>query len=302
MQGGLVLTGVAMALLASIGWAGSSVILKYLTGKVDTVVINTLRLWTGTTVLVIFVVLSGKYTDVTTISSSALGYIVVSGIVAMAVGDTIYIKSLSLLDASIAFPIAQCSFVLFSGVAAIMLLDEPYTWATFVGAVLVMGGIYLIATGSDNKAKPINFQKVSLTGIIVALAASICWTTSAITLKIGSIGLDAFVVASIRILLASLVLTLLTMLRSKTITIKLNQYSSSTLLLIAAAGILTYGIAGVAFVLAIQLIGAGKSVLLTTTAPLFALPLAIIFLKERPAKATFLGVVICICGVYFVVI
>jgi len=297
-----VLVGVGMALLASMGWAGSSVILKFLTSKVDTVSINTMRLWTGMLVLFIFIVLSGKYTALFDIPVSALVYVITSGILAMAIGDTIYIKSLAMLDASIAFPIAQCAFVLFSGIAAITWLDEPYTWTTVIGAVLVIGGIYLIATGGSNRIRSIDFQKVSLAGVGVTLIAAVCWTASAITLKVGSEGLDAFVVAAIRITFAAVVLTLVTLLRRKKQSVRFEHFDVSTLLLVATAGILTYGIAGVAFVFAIQMIGAGKAVLLTSTAPLFALPLAIIFLKERPTRSTIAGVVICILGVYFVVV
>jgi len=288
-----------MALLASLGWAGSSVILKFLTTKVDTVTINTLRLWTGTSVLLIFVVVSGRYTALFDFQVTSLAYVVTSGILAMAIGDTVYIRSLSMLDASIAFPIAQCAFVLFSGFAAVMWLDEPYTWITVIGAVLIITGIYLIATGG--RTGPIDFHSLSLAGVSVTLIAAAFWTASAIALRIGSEGLDAFVVAAIRISVSAVVLTLLTLLRSKARAIRLRQYAASTLLLGATAGLLTYGIAGVAFVFAIQTIGAGKSVLLTSTAPLFALPFAIIFLKERPTRWTVAGVVISILGVYFVV-
>jgi drug/metabolite transporter (DMT)-like permease len=295
-----VLTGVGMALLASLGWAGSSVILKFLTTKVDTVTINTLRLWTGTSLLLIFVIFSGRYTALFDFQARSLVYVATSGILAMAIGDTVYIKSLALLDASIAFPIAQCAFVLFSGFAAVIWFDEPYTWITLIGAALIIGGIYLIATGG--KTRPIDFQSLSLAGVSVTLIAAAFWAAAAIAVKIGSEDLDVFVVAAVRISVATVVLTLLTVLRRKTQAIRLAQYDARTLLLGATAGLLTYGIAGVAFVYAIQTIGAGKSVLLTSTAPLFALPLAILFLKERPTTWTFAGVVISIAGVYLVVI
>jgi drug/metabolite transporter (DMT)-like permease len=293
------LFGVGMALLASLGWAGSSIILKLLTTRVDTVSINNLRLWTGTWLLIIFVVLSGRYTALFDFEVSSLGYVVASGILAMAIGDTIYIRSLAMLDASIAFPIAQSAFVLFSGLAAVMWLDEPYTWLTGIGAVLIIAGIYLIATGG--MTRPVGLRRLSLTGVSVTLIAAACWTGSAIAVKIGSEGIDAFVVAAIRITVSAIALTLLTALRRKKQAIKLTQYGASTLLLGATAGLLTYGVAGVAFVYAIQTIGAGKSVLLTSIAPLFALPFAVMFLKERPTRWTIAGVVISIIGVYFVV-
>jgi drug/metabolite transporter (DMT)-like permease len=71
--------------------------------------------------------------------------------------------------------------------------------------------------------------------------------------------------------------------------------------LAASAGILTYGVAAVGYVAAIQMIGAGKTVLLTTTAPLFVLPFSIFILKEKPTYYTIAGIVLCVGGIGLVV-
>jgi|TARA_B100000315_G_scaffold21266_1_gene18631 drug/metabolite transporter (DMT)-like permease len=57
------LIGVAMALLASLGWAGSSIVVKHLAGKVDTLSINTIRLWIGSSLLLGFIVSTGRFGD-----------------------------------------------------------------------------------------------------------------------------------------------------------------------------------------------------------------------------------------------
>ena len=295
------LFGVAMALLASLGWAVSSIIVKLLTERIDTLSINTLRLWIGTVLLIAFIVLSGKSSAVFDVPLQSLTYVIISGILAMAIGDTIYIRSLSMLDASVAFPIAQCAFVVMAGVVAILWLDEPYTWMTVVGAIFVMSGIYLIATGGG-KAGTAGLGTVSKTGVAVTLFAAAIWTSSTVTLKIGSEDLDAFVVATIRITVSAAVLTLLSLLRHRRRTLPLKEYGLKTLLLVAAAGTLSYGVAAVSFVLAIQTIGAGKTVLLTSTSPLFVLPFSILFLKERPSRATIVGIATSVVGVYLVVV
>jgi drug/metabolite transporter (DMT)-like permease len=295
------LIGVAMALLASLGWAVSSILIKHLAGKIDTLSINTIRLWIGSSMLLSFIVVSGRSADLFDIPMHSLGYVLASGILAMAIGDTLYIKSLALLDASIAFPIAQCAFVVTAGLAAILWLDEPYTWITLAGAILVLAGIYLIASEENGDAKSRGFQTISRAGVIVTLGAAFIWTASTIALKIGAEGIDAFVVAAIRISIATLVLTVLALLRRNKGTLQFRQYGVRNLLLVAAAGITTYVVASVAYVLAIQMIGAGKTVLLTASSPLFALPFAILFLKERPTRSTIAGVVVSVCGVYLVV-
>ncbi|WP_161807177.1 EamA family transporter [Desulfatitalea tepidiphila] len=59
----------------------------------------------------------------------------------------------------------------------------------------------------------------------------------------------------------------------------------------------SYGGAAVGYVTAIQMIGAAKTVLVTTTAPILVLPFWIIFLKERPGDTTVAGVLSCIVGI-----
>ena len=70
----------------------------------------------------------------------------------------------------------------------------------------------------------------------------------------------------------------------------------------ASAGLLTYGVAAVGYISAIQLIGAGKTVLLTAIAPIFALPFAIFILGEKPTKYTLWGVMLSVIGVWLVVV
>ena len=100
--------GSSVAFLCALAWAGSSTILKLLTAKIDTLSINTVRLWVGSLLILGFVALSGRGAEFLDSPLGPLVYVIASGILAMAIGDSIYIKSLSLLDASIAFPSSIC--------------------------------------------------------------------------------------------------------------------------------------------------------------------------------------------------
>lgn len=296
------LLGAGIALLTSLAWAVSSIILKSLTDRIDTLSINTIRMWVGSLLLLTIIIISGKHPAISDMPLQSLVYVMVSGILAMAIGDTIYIKSLALLDASIAFPISQCAFVVIASLAAILLLDEPYTWITGIGAVLVMGGIYLIASGQNGKAKAEGLRTINKKGVFTALLAALIWTASTVTLKIGAEGMDAFAVAAIRISISAVALTFIAVPRRKQGVLQLKRYGPRALGLIATTGVLTYGVAAVGYVSAIQMIGAGKTVLLTTSAPLFALPISIIFLNERPTRSTIAGIIISVAGVCLVVV
>ncbi len=51
------------------------------------------------------------------------------------------------------------------------------------------------------------------------------------------------------------------------------------------------------FIMAIQLIGAGKTVVLAATSPFFLLPFSVFILKERLARLTLIGIFVGVAGI-----
>ena len=68
-----------------------------------------------------------------------------------------------------------------------------------------------------------------------------------------------------------------------------------------AAGLLGWGVAASLYSLAIKLAGPAKTSIVGATAPLFAIPLTMVFLHERPSRNTLLGTVLTIAGVICVI-
>ncbi len=146
--------GAGIALLTSLAWSISSICVKLVADKINSLVINTLRTCVGSALLISLVMVTGRYQAFSDISWGSLAYVVISGVLAMAIGDTIYIKSVALLDVSIAFPLSQCSFILLAILAAILFLGEKFTWITVAGAVLVIIGIYLMTSSRVRQRRP----------------------------------------------------------------------------------------------------------------------------------------------------
>jgi drug/metabolite transporter (DMT)-like permease len=61
--------------------------------------------------------------------------------------------------------------------------------------------------------------------------------------------------------------------------------------------LLGYGVGGIAYVAAMQRLGAGRTVLITSLTPVFVLILSVLFLKERPTPQSLIGTLICVVGV-----
>jgi drug/metabolite transporter (DMT)-like permease len=83
---------------------------------------------------------------------------------------------------------------------------------------------------------------------------------------------------------------------------KLNTYGTRNLLLVASAGLLTYGIGAIGYVTAMHMIGAGKTTLLSASAPIFLLPMSVLILKERLSPLALAGVGVAVAGICLVAI
>ena len=294
--------GAVYALTAALVWAGSSTIIKSITTKIDALSLSALRLCVASLLLLAVISLSGRITEFINTPLMPLVYVIISGIIGLAVGDTVFIKSLSYLDVSRAFPIAQCAYPVFTMFLAVSLLGESFTWVTGLGTFLVLLGIYLIT--STWKASGINSTsgRISGKGIVLALIAGIGWAVATVTLKLGVMEMDPLVAGAIRISSAAIVLLSFALSQRKRGALQLRKYGSPSLALALTSGLISPGMGMVFFITAIQLLGAGKTAVLSATSPLFLLPFSVFILKERLTRLTLIGIFTGIAGICLVAI
>jgi len=292
--------GTICALTAALAWAGSSTIIKSITTKIDALSLSALRLCVTSLLLLAVIPLSGRITEFINTPLMPLAYVIISGIIGLAVGDTVFIKSLSYLDISRAFPIAQCAYPVFTMFLAVSLLGESFTWVTGLGAFFVLLGIYLIT--STWKASGINSapRRISGKGIVLALIAGIGWAVATVTLKLGVMEMDPLVAGAIRISSAAIVLLSFALSQRKRGALQLRKYGSPSLALALTSGLISPGMGMVFFITAIQLLGAGKTAVLSATSPLFLLPFSVFILKERLTRLTLIGIFTGVTGICLV--
>ena len=222
--------------------------------------------------------------------------VIASGILSNTAGDTIYIQSLSYLDVSIAYPISQSAFPVLTLIVAIFFLNESFTWFNILGAVFVIAGIIMIVRNNKQAVAHKNTGK----GVVLTLVAAVLWAAGSITLKIGLTQVDTFVAAAIRVVISAMLLTTIAFSRPTPDRLKLRTYGTRNLILVASAGLLTYGVGAIGYVTAMHLIGAGKTVLLSASAPVFLLPLSVLILKERLSPIALAGVFVAVAGICLV--
>jgi len=79
------------------------------------------------------------------------------------------------------------------------------------------------------------------------------------------------------------------------------RYNFRSAAWVAVAGFIGLGLGSLFYIAAVEEAGAGKTAVLTSTMPLFNLPLAVFFLKERVTPRIVLGTITCVAGISLII-
>ncbi|MCE5260003.1 MAG: DMT family transporter [Chloroflexi bacterium] len=292
--------GMFLALLQSACWAGTSVILRVLSKRLDAYVVNGLRALAGWVVVILLTVLTGGFADWHLLTWQRLVFLVVPGILGGVFGDALYVYSLKAIGISRAFPISNM-YPLFTVLLSALLLHERITWMMVVGMGLVLFGVYLVAHPRGPAVdEPSTISRAELVkGVLLALGTAVIWGSTAVMLTYGLKGIDSALANTVRVPLVALIGLLVAARRGTLVEVK--AMSKSTVLLLILAGVLGWGVGSWFFTSALQLAGASKTTIIGAAAPLFATPLSMLFLRERPGKLTLAGTFLTVLGIALVV-
>ena len=138
-----------------------------------------------------------------------------------------------------------------------------------------------------------------MTGILLALAAACCWAWSAILARLGlSTGIKASTATFISIVASFLLVAVVALCSDFDDIIRLTPIA---LLWFGLIGIINYVLGRQFNYASINRIGVVRASPLFSSAPLFAMILAIIFLGESINPAIVIGTVTIVAGIYLVV-
>ena len=304
--------GEAKALLAAFIWGVTGVILAFLTRRIGTLSVNATRAVCGGLLLLLVVVPSAAGGQIREMSAATALSMTGSGILAFAVGDSFYLLALRSLGASIAVPIAESAYPLFTFLFAWLWLDETFSTGLLLGSALVVAGIILLtsrggapATSEVGGGVAIEGRMVPgqrrgwRTGLPIVLSASLFWALSTVWLRAGSGNLGPEGASVMRVVPVAAIL--LAVAYGSPAGLQLPRYRTVDLAGAAIVGIFGLGVASLLYVSAIEEVGASRTAILTATVPLFTLPLAVVFLKERVTPRVVAGTLVCTVGIWFII-
>ena len=301
--------GEAAALGSAVTWAVTSIIMAALSRHVAAVPLSALRAACGGLFFLVALVPVFLFADVGDLTMGRAVSLAASGVTAMAIGDTLYVSSLARIGAARTIPITSSFYPLLTFGLAFLLLDEAFGWQTALGSVMIVTGIVLIATPSGQQAVPVAgaergvgiATRVELRlGVALALISAVVWALATIWLRVAAPeGVNPIVAGALRLPTAAAVLLLLSLRRPGGLDLK--AFGRRGLLLIFLGGFAGSGIGSLLYIVGVQIAGAGRGAVLASTTPLFALPLAVLFLAERPNAQVVAGTLLAMAGIFLVV-
>jgi drug/metabolite transporter (DMT)-like permease len=281
--------GALCALGSAVAWALTSLLARTVITQYGSVTINAVRSGVAGALLVVLVSAMDGPGVLITMSGISFALLAVSIVAAVAVGDTVFFESTRAIGLGPAMTIAT-TYPVGAALLAAALLDEPVTMPVAAGALLTLVGVALIVVGrsGDRGAERLWF------GVAAALIASAAWAVSTVMLKPPLREIDPLTAQAIRLPLASALLWLTPWARGAGTA--LREAGRGPLLRMAVLSVVTAG-SSVLFVTGIKYAGVAIGSVLSSTAPLFALPLGVMFLGERVSVVTIAGVLLALAGI-----
>jgi drug/metabolite transporter (DMT)-like permease len=289
------LSGELIALLSALLWAIASVLLTVGAKRLHVLPLNLVRCVVSTAFFWILLPFDGGFHALAAIPPGAWLWLVVSVLGLLVVGDTLYFRSLDLAGVSWAMPVASIN-PLWAVLLAALFVDEPLSWPLLLGAVLVVAGVTLLSrpAGQASNGQAIG-PAARRQGLLLALAVSVLWAGGQVALKPATAGMSSVVANSVRQPMGMLMLLGLSLRQGRLGDLK--KVDRKSWLVILVASFVGTGVGTLLFIMAIQMTGAGRTAVLTSTAPLLAMPFSMLWLRERPSRWTIAGTLLTVVGI-----
>ena len=290
--------GEAAALIAAFMWSATSVAMASLGTRVTPVAMSALRLTVATLVLPLLLLASGQGGEVLDANRTQVAALAGSGLLAYAIGDTMYIASLGKLGVQRAFTLTMTLFIALTVAGGVVLLDEELRWLQGAGALLIAAGVFVLVR--SRPAPTVEERRADLSGYALVAAVGVFWAAATLWLAGGRGDLGSIPASAIRTPAgagAMLGFALVTAPRDLASPFR----NSGQLLSVIAIGLVSTLFGSLLYVYAVGEAGASTTTILNATSPLLALPLAVIVLKEPFTRRAGLGTVVCVAGIVCVV-
>jgi len=282
--------GAVCALASAFTWAVTSLLVRTVSPPLSSVTVSAVRSLLGGGLLLTWVLATGGVGRLIAIGEKNFFLLAISIVVAIALGDVMFFESARFLGLARAMTVSMVYPLMSAGFAALF-LGEPLSARVTAGAVVTLTGLAVIVRARNGER--VREEHLGR-GLAAALVAAVAWASSLLVLKPALGGLDPITTQAVRLPLASLVLFATPW--GWEAPRQVLTADRSMLRRVALLGVIT-AMSSVLFVTSVKLADVAVAAVLSSTAPLFALPLGLIFLGERVTRAALVGTALAVSGV-----
>lgn len=287
----MVYIGIVAALLSAASWAFGTVLFDKIGKVVPYIGLTFLK---GVVSIILMIALLIATGGLQQIEVRDFLFLALSGFIGIAIGDSLFFKSLQDLGAKI-----QVVFFLlgqiFTMFLSMLLLGELLSTEQYFGATILLMGIAFVVwekhEDHPNKTR----------GIVCGLLSIACFSASSIMVKI-AIGDVEVVTATFYRLIFGTIFTLGFGVAAKRFATWIKPLKNGRLsaLLILNVVVITYG-GFLLSMVAIKYIPVSLASVLSTTEPIFVLLLAYLINKEKVSRREIIGTFITLLGVFIII-
>jgi drug/metabolite transporter (DMT)-like permease len=280
-------------------WALSTIVIKAISGRLSASLIMAVRTSCAAVLLLIAVVLFDP--GIIDLSLPATTLLVLLGSMLLGgVGDLAFVRAVSIEDVSRVFTVSSALYILLSVTGSVLFAGEPFSLLLVIGGVAVLFGTRLVV--ADPEAAPPDSEpqvatvrtRQPLHALQLSVFAALLWSAALLSIADALEDVSPLTAASLRLPFMAFVLVAVTAARGQ---LPLRSTSRSDLGTLALSGTLVLG-SMLLFLTAADLAPSGTVAVLTSTAPIFAVPMAHFLLKERITRRVLAGTVACMTGVF----
>ena len=280
--------GISAALVSAASWAVGSILFKRLGEHLSPLALTLAKGTISIVLLAIAVLLTG-YQD---ISREPLLLLILSGLLGITLGDTFFFAALQNIGPHALILLLTLGEV-FTVILAVVFLGETPTPMTWGGIALVLTGVLIVLYAKISHDE----TSSSLRGIVLGLLSVFCMSVSLIVAKQGLADISAIQATFIRMLSGTTGIFFFGLVTQR-VGLWINPLKDFHLMkrLIISVAVITFGGFWLSLVV-IKYIDVSIADTLNSTEPLFVLPLAVIFLKEKVTLSAIVGTFITVIGI-----
>ena len=290
--------GSTIGIISAALYGLSVVVYRSQADEISPIAVSSIKMWVALPFMVVMTLLIPGL-EVALLPLMTVVLLSTSVLLGAVIGDTIYLWSQERIGVSYAFPIAM-SFPIITFFMTVVFLNEPLILSRLGGAIIAVVGIILISNEQNRSQKNSETpSKMDLFGIFGAIATAVLYATGTTVLQVGIEGVDPIAGNLIRIVVGSIAFVpMVAVARVGGMSVP----TRSATVRVIIAGFFGMALGSILYVAAVAMVGAAIMSVIASTAPLFAVPVSVLILKEKVTRNAGVGILATILGVVLVVV